>query len=270
MHWVRDELEGWPDIVLIIIILILESQKYCSPQDGLATWKFFSQQDGCLSPTDFISLPATIDKCNEMLTSPPVADSFSNANSPGSTESSHSDSDSTEEPGVTVVTNPEDDAEPFTLEPITIAGHTWCHIKNVQYHVWVKNGDAKINIYDDKKHIGCLYPNILMDGVEPVIRKGLSATKEKLSDLVKAYMSSSDILVNFNWKKIQMGLRVATQLTAKTHYETWYYQSFHGVKHRLEDEEYQPPMGVSTPSEPLVGSGHCKPSPPPSKTPIKL
>ena len=49
---------------------------------------------------------------------------------------------------------PDDSAEPFTLEPITIAGHTWCHINNVQYHVWIKKSDAKINIDDDKKYVG--------------------------------------------------------------------------------------------------------------------
>ena len=55
-----------------------------------------------------------------------------------------SDSDSVEEPN----------DKPFILEPVTIAGHTWCHINNIQYHVWVKNSDAKININDDEKYVG--------------------------------------------------------------------------------------------------------------------
>lgn len=80
-----------------------------------------------------------------------------------------------------------------------------------------------------------------------MIKQGLSTVKEKISELLKVHTSSSDtrklcysqLVVNFNWKKIQKGLRVTASLTAETHYETWFYESFHRVKHCLEDEEYQ-------------------------------
>lgn len=61
MEKVREAVRGWPDtLLLIIVILINEVQDYCSPKEGSATWKFFSRQQDCLSAQEFYALGATL------------------------------------------------------------------------------------------------------------------------------------------------------------------------------------------------------------------
>jgi hypothetical protein len=38
------------------------------------------------------------------------------------------------------------DEDPNWLGPVTVADHTWCCVSNVDYHVWVKDGEEKIDI----------------------------------------------------------------------------------------------------------------------------
>ncbi|KIK19127.1 hypothetical protein PISMIDRAFT_108241, partial [Pisolithus microcarpus 441] len=45
MKKVRAEVEGWPSILLVILILITEERDYHCPTEGTCTWSFFSQCD---------------------------------------------------------------------------------------------------------------------------------------------------------------------------------------------------------------------------------
>ena len=41
---------------------------------------------------------------------------------------------------------------PLALSPITIAGHTWCDVREVEYHIWVKD-DGVLDL-DDPSTVG--------------------------------------------------------------------------------------------------------------------
>jgi hypothetical protein len=34
-------------------------------------------------------------------------------------------------------------------EPVTVAGHNWCHLASVEYVVWIKSGEEKIDISNE-------------------------------------------------------------------------------------------------------------------------
>jgi hypothetical protein len=39
-------------------------------------------------------------------------------------------------------------------EPVTVAGHNWCYLDSVEYFVWIKNGEERIDISnDDPQHM---------------------------------------------------------------------------------------------------------------------
>jgi hypothetical protein len=61
MEKIRKEVDAWPEIFLVVMILIKEAQEYRSPQEGSATWDFHSQHEECLPPESFLVLPATAD-----------------------------------------------------------------------------------------------------------------------------------------------------------------------------------------------------------------
>lgn len=146
MQKIRHEIEGWPEIALVVLILVSEPQDYHSPKEEMMAWKFFSQHERCLSPEDFLALPASIDASDSELTdSDELELSSEQSNSavqPDSAEQSSTHSNS-------------DDLESLVLKPVMIAGHTWCHIGTVEYQVWIKNdGDEKINLDDNERRIG--------------------------------------------------------------------------------------------------------------------
>ncbi|KAG1867237.1 hypothetical protein DFJ58DRAFT_861492 [Suillus subalutaceus] len=63
---------------------------------------------------------------------------------------------------------------------IVIAGHTWCHLASVRFHVWVR-GDEPINVDNDNNELlarGTLFPNQDMDEVEAMIKKGMKMTQD--------------------------------------------------------------------------------------------
>ncbi|KIK21168.1 hypothetical protein PISMIDRAFT_12434 [Pisolithus microcarpus 441] len=63
MKKVRAEVEGWPSILLVILILVTEERDYHCPMEGTRTWSFFSQRDACFLEDTFLALPPSIEAC---------------------------------------------------------------------------------------------------------------------------------------------------------------------------------------------------------------
>jgi len=117
---IRNELAACPEIALVITILINESETYHRPTEESQAWRMFSQEEKCQDATSFL-------RFNE-------SDISSKSKSEPKSDSSLK--------------------EDFTLQPIVIAGHQWCSISSVEYHVWVKSDmDEVINI--DKVQVTC-------------------------------------------------------------------------------------------------------------------
>ncbi|KAI6008448.1 hypothetical protein EDC04DRAFT_2907160 [Pisolithus marmoratus] len=196
------EVEGWLQIILVIVILILENCPYHSPKEGTETWSFFSKLDISSLKEGFLTLPQSIEACMSKLTE------------------AETDTDTEAEP----------EPQPIELKPIMVTGHTWCDIRDIQYHVWTKEGGAeRINLDDSKRVVGIsdfftllydllmgsffkfIYPHIEMEEAEWAIRKGLNAMKKGISKLLSISTSKSavhrlwaaDLRAHFNWRVIQ-------------------------------------------------------------------
>ena len=223
MEKVKNETEGWPDIAFVIVILVLQAQDYHSPKDSTPTWTFFSQQDGCLAPNDFLRLPSTIDKYLSRL-------KVVHLSPPPSTSAEHPDSPkfhSTEPAELTNEYDSEDSVPPPPLElsPINIVGHTWCHISSIKYRIWVRqDGNNKIAVdrdgytsgvshlsyhvtFSSHTHVISRYPTITMEEAESMIQSGLSAAKRQIVQFFKNQhltfdahrLRRSSLVAKFNW-----------------------------------------------------------------------
>ncbi|KAG1871450.1 hypothetical protein F4604DRAFT_1926183 [Suillus subluteus] len=115
---------------------------------------------------------------------------------------------------------------------IMIAGHTWCHLASVRFHVWVR-GDEPINVDDDNNELlarGTLFPNQDMDEVEAMIKKGMKMTQDCLATFYQEVAPDSDISafrnsntsLTFYWNHLLASLAVAAEDTAYARYHSWY------------------------------------------------
>ncbi|KIK17983.1 hypothetical protein PISMIDRAFT_14711 [Pisolithus microcarpus 441] len=265
MKKVQAEVEGWPSIILVILIFISENCDYHSPQEGTPTWSFFSQCDMCVSQDDFLALPQPIEAYAMNFNESTSSDS-SSINSPKAESPTRLDPSSPIEQDSDSEVNFE--PEPVVIKPIIVADHTWCAIKDIKFNVWIReDGAERIGLDDSKKVIGVsdmfdcfkthqlsdflkyIYPCIKMEEAERVIRKGLSAVKKEICKLVKVFKSKSMLCrlqaakpgVEFNWREIQSGLQISSHSTAWSCYENWYFSQFRGIKRtHSNDEEYEP------------------------------
>ncbi|KIK26108.1 hypothetical protein PISMIDRAFT_9061 [Pisolithus microcarpus 441] len=265
MKKVRAEVEGWPTIVLVILIFVSEDRDYHSPKEGTPTWSFFSQHDACFSEDNFFALPQSIKACATIFDESTSSDSSSTDRpevesptrlDPSSSIEQDSDSEADFEP------------EPVVIEPIVVADHTWCAIKEVEFNVWIReDGAERIDLDDSKRVIGVsdafdcfmtcrrsiflkhIYLCIEMEEAERVIGKGLSAAKKEICKLANVFKSKSalrrlqaaELGVKFNWRVMQSGLKILSRSTAWLCYENWYFTKFRGIKRaHSNDEEYEP------------------------------
>ncbi|KAG2029275.1 hypothetical protein BDR03DRAFT_975911, partial [Suillus americanus] len=122
-------------------------------------------------------------------------------------------------------------AAPRSLEePIVVAGHTWCHLGSVRFHVWVR-GDEPINIDVDNELMACgtLFPNQDMGAVDSRIEKGMMMMRDHLADDCQKVAPGSDISalrdssVTFRpeWKLLLRELIRAVDYTAYDRYRSW-------------------------------------------------
>ncbi|KAF9220322.1 hypothetical protein BS17DRAFT_769402 [Gyrodon lividus] len=120
------------------------------------------------------------------------------------------------------------------LGPITVADHTWCHISNIDYHVWVKGGEEKINIGTQSSGMTVAYSTLFlkidMDTVDIVIHQGLLKIRDGMIQLSKrldpetdmSLLSATDILWDFNWSQCQVRIANAAECMAHKWFEDWY------------------------------------------------
>lgn len=114
---VKRELAARPEIVLVIVIIVNESQDYHGPEEESEAWHVFASEEETQDINSFLSFGQ------------------SDVNSTG--------------PG------PNLNEEVFTLKPVMVAGHQWCDISSVEYRVWVKGDTSdKIDIGKDKATCG--------------------------------------------------------------------------------------------------------------------
>lgn len=133
-------------------------------------------------------------------------------------------------------------------QPIVVAGHTWCHLASVRFHVWVR-GDEPINVDVDNTELlarGTLFPNQDMDAVDAMIAKGMRMTRECLATVYQKVTPGSDITalggssvaLSHNWDSLLDSLMFAVEETAYTRYYSWYNSSTLGTSarsHVLQD-----------------------------------
>ncbi|KAG1798826.1 uncharacterized protein HD556DRAFT_1439886 [Suillus plorans] len=133
---------------------------------------------------------------------------------------------------------------------VVIAGHTWCHLGSVRFHVWVR-GNEPINIDDDDELHACgtLLPNRDMDAVDTMIENGMVMMRDSiaivcqevalgrdvtaLQDTVVAALQDTviaalqDTVVSFSpdWDLLLMKLNFAVAEAAYHRYHSWYKSS---------------------------------------------
>ncbi|KAI6024540.1 hypothetical protein EDC04DRAFT_2606341 [Pisolithus marmoratus] len=250
MKKVQCEVEGWAQIAFVVVILISENHPYHSPKEGTQTWSFFSQLNVSFSEENFLALPQSIEACAVKLNKPTSTSGSHSINKPDSS-SPLDPSISTEQSEAETNINSEAELEPQPIEikPIMVTGHMWCNIRDVQYHVWTKEDRAQRIDLDNRCFFKFIYPPIEMGEVEWAIRKGLSAVKKGISKLLSISASKStvhrlqaaDLRVDFDWRVIQARVMASSQVTTWSHYQDWYFNTFHGTKHaHSDDNEYQP------------------------------
>ena len=150
MKKIRSEVEGWPEIVLVVMIIVSETRGYISPEDGSPTWDFFGEHESCLPPDDFLSLPRSIDECiTNSLVEHTLNCTCSDPQASFDTTNLHHSTDPTELHSDAASDETDDEPGPLVLDPIAVAGHMWCDISSVEYRVWVKK-DGVLNLDGDK------------------------------------------------------------------------------------------------------------------------
>ncbi|KAG1811794.1 uncharacterized protein BJ212DRAFT_490309 [Suillus subaureus] len=115
-------------------------------------------------------------------------------------------------------------------EPIVVAGHTWCHLESVRFHVWVR-GDEAINVDVDNELLarGTLFPNQEMGAVDAMIDKGMVMMRDHLAAVCQKVAPGSDISalrdssVTFRpeWNRLLRDLMRAVDDTAYDRYRSW-------------------------------------------------
>ncbi|KAG2032808.1 hypothetical protein BDR03DRAFT_1014939 [Suillus americanus] len=79
-------------------------------------------------------------------------------------------------------------------KPTVFAGHTWCHLASVRFHVWVR-GDESINVDVDNELLarGALFPNQDMSVVDTMIEKGMVMMRDYLATVWQKATPGIDI-----------------------------------------------------------------------------
>ncbi|KAG2340787.1 hypothetical protein BDR05DRAFT_1032515 [Suillus weaverae] len=117
-------------------------------------------------------------------------------------------------------------------QPIVIAGHTWCHLASVRFHVWVR-GNEPINIDVDNSELqacGTLFPNRDMGAADTMIEKGMVMMRDCIATVCQeaapgSYITAiQDSVVAFcpNWNDLLVGVKLGVWDTAYHRYRSWY------------------------------------------------
>ncbi|KAG2035108.1 hypothetical protein BDR03DRAFT_963237 [Suillus americanus] len=115
-------------------------------------------------------------------------------------------------------------------QPIMIAGHTWCHLASVRFHVWVQ-GSEPINIDVDNGELqasSTLFPNRDMDAADTMIEKGMVMMRDRIATVCQeaapgiTALQDSDIAFRPNWNHLLTGLKIGIWDVAYHRYRSWY------------------------------------------------
>ena len=98
---IKKELAARPEMVLVIVIIVNETQDYHGPEEESEAWHVFSSEKETQDINSFLSI-------------------------------SQLDVDST-------APDPNFNEDSFVLKPVIVAGHQWCGVASVEYCVWVKS-----------------------------------------------------------------------------------------------------------------------------------
>ncbi|KAG1761108.1 hypothetical protein EDD22DRAFT_954348 [Suillus occidentalis] len=126
---------------------------------------------------------------------------------------------------------------------VVVAGHTWCSISAVRYQIWVRGEnpiDIDVNEGPDVAH-GTLFPDIDMDSVDNMIKRGLSRMRSRLAALFQELDPQFDISpitqhniifpVSLDWEHCHDNFMVAAEETAHARYIEWYHAELdRGIK----------------------------------------
>ncbi|KAG0701312.1 hypothetical protein DFH29DRAFT_806432, partial [Suillus ampliporus] len=125
--------------------------------------------------------------------------------------------------------------------PVVAMGHEWIDIESVEYFVWVKSANQRIDLTAaPMMHVSLqtLFPNIDMVNVTNALNHGLDRVKVMMSstlDTIKSTIDNWHLLtpsvLTFNWELDSSSMSVAIYQTAHFCYCDWYYHQFSGTKH---------------------------------------
>lgn len=131
----------------------------------------------------------------------------------------------------------EGDAAQSYDEPVVIAGHTWCHLGSVRFHIWVR-GNEPIHIDDDDDDddidlhaCGTLLPNRDMDAVDTMIENGMMNMRDSIAIVCQRVAPGSEVaalqdtVVDFGWDRLLIQLNFGVTETAYYRYRPWYNSS---------------------------------------------
>ncbi|KAG2738952.1 hypothetical protein P692DRAFT_20655375, partial [Suillus brevipes Sb2] len=117
---------------------------------------------------------------------------------------------------------------------VVVAGHTWCKISAVRFQIWVRGEDPiDVNV-DDGPDVafGTLFPDIEMDDVNDVMKRGLVMMRDRLAALLQSLDPQFDVNpimqhnpifpLKLNWNHCCDNFLIAAEETAHSRYIQWY------------------------------------------------
>ncbi|KAG2113310.1 hypothetical protein BD769DRAFT_1673853 [Suillus cothurnatus] len=147
-------------------------------------------------------------------------------------------------------------------EPVVIGDYTWCHLSTVEYFVWVKRDDGSpINIRSQDPAdmaYGTLVPEISMDAVTEMLKRGLTKIKDSFVDFQKELEPSLDctalaeatVNAQTDWRLASKRIMGACDITAHRRYVAWHNACFT----KSDDSSYMDSEQADSEEEPGIVS----------------
>ncbi|KAF8552206.1 hypothetical protein OG21DRAFT_1486402, partial [Imleria badia] len=155
---------------------------------------------------------------------------------------------------------PESLPEEF-MGPVTAGGHIWCSISHIQYYVWLRQDNGKLEINPESikqtqwsaygEELPALEDGSNMNHITEVVNRGLAAIRVAIMEThqsvydqiqipVDAGLFSMPIILPETWNYFCPSLTEAKSHCAFECYQTWYLDSFRGRKRTLSNSDYIP------------------------------
>ncbi|KAG6373598.1 hypothetical protein JVT61DRAFT_6249 [Boletus reticuloceps] len=212
------------DIQMVFLLQIQEHNKFTSPSLTSDAWERFESNPSSLDLPQFLQL--TKDKAEESQKSNPSA---------------------------------ELPPEEF-MGTVHAGAHIWCNISCVQYYVWLRKGDSKLDINPESMgqtewsaygELPTQDDGSGMEHVEEIVNKGLAQIRTAIMEMyhnlceqfqipVDASLFAMPIVLPTTWNHFCSALTDAKLHCAFNHYQTWYMDTFRGEKHTISNSEFVP------------------------------